>query len=46
VADRPTGIYDGLSLILMLAAATVLFAGASQLLRNHSAMAAWRTRHD
>jgi hypothetical protein len=46
VADRSLGVYDGLSLILMLAAGTVLFAGASQLLRNHSAMAAWRTRHD
>lgn len=46
VADRSLGLHDGLTLILMLAAATVLFAGASQLLRNHSAMAAWRTRHD
>jgi hypothetical protein len=46
VADRSLGLVDGLTLILMLAAATVLFTGASQLLRNHSAMAAWRTRHD
>ena len=45
-ADRALGSHDWLTLLLMLAAATLLFAGASQLLRNHSAMAAWRTPHD
>jgi hypothetical protein len=46
VADRALGLHDGLMLLLMLGAALLLFVGASQLLRNHSAMAAWRTRHD
>jgi hypothetical protein len=45
-ADRALGAYDWLTLILALAAAVALFAGASQLLRNHAAMAAWRTSRD
>lgn len=46
VADRALGTVDGLTLVLALAAATVLFAGATQLLRNHASMAAWRTPRD
>jgi len=45
-ADRALGAYDWLTLVLVLAAAAVLFAGASQLLRNHAAMAAWRIPRD
>ena len=46
VADRAFGLHDWLTLLLLLAAVMLLFAGASQLLRNHAAMAAWRTSHD
>jgi hypothetical protein len=46
VADRALGIADWFTLVLALAAAMVLFAGASQLLRNHASMAAWRTSRD
>jgi len=45
-ADRVLGAYDWLTLMLVLAAAVVLFAGASQLLRNRAAMAVWRTPRD
>jgi hypothetical protein len=45
-SDRALGSHDWLTLLLTLAVATLLFAGASQLLRNHSAMAGWRTPHD
>lgn len=44
--DRSLGAYDGLTLVLALAAAALLFAGASQLLGNHATMAAWRTSRD
>jgi len=44
--ERPLGAYDGLTLFLALAAGAVLFAGASQLLRNGAAMAVWRTPRD
>jgi len=44
--DRVLGAYDWLTLIVVLVAAVTLFAGASQLLRNHSAMAVWRAPRD
>lgn len=44
--DRALGAYDWLTLLLALAAAASLFAGASQLLGNHATMAAWRTSRD
>lgn len=43
---RELGSYDWLTLVLALAAAALLFAGASQLLRNHASMAAWRVPRD
>ncbi len=46
VGDRVLGVYDWLTLVLATIAAAALFVGGSQLLRNHTAMAAWRTPRD
>lgn len=43
-SGRELAGYDWLTLALALAAAVLLYAGASQLLRNGAAIAAWRTR--
>ena len=41
-AGRELGRYDALTLVAALVAAVLLYAGASELLRNGAAMAAWR----
>jgi hypothetical protein len=43
VAPRDTGRLEPLVLVLAILAAVLLYAAASQLLRNGAAMAAWRT---
>lgn len=45
-ANRELGAYDWLTLGLALTTCAVLYSGASQLLRNGTAIAAWRHRHD
>jgi hypothetical protein len=40
--NRELGLYDWLTMALALLAACVLYAGASQLLRNGAALASWR----
>jgi hypothetical protein len=41
-SQRTLGAYDWLTLALALAALAVLYSGASQLMRNGAAIAAWR----
>lgn len=45
-ASRDLGPYDWLTLALALLAFGVLFAGASQLMRNGAAIASWRNSRD
>jgi hypothetical protein len=45
-AGRDLGPYDWLTLAFAIAAAVLLYSGASQLMRNGAAMAAWRTPRD
>lgn len=45
-AGRELGTYDWLTLVLVLLTGVALHAGASQLLRNAAAMAAWRRARD
>jgi hypothetical protein len=46
VAQREAGRFEPLLLVLAILAAVLLYAAASQLLRNGAAMAAWRTPRD
>lgn len=41
-ANRALGVYDWLTLVLALVALASLYSGASQLMRNGAAIAAWR----
>jgi uncharacterized membrane protein YphA (DoxX/SURF4 family) len=43
---RHLGAYDWLTLAFALAAAVLLYSGASQLMRNGAAIASWRTPRD
>ena len=45
-SDRDLGGQDWLTLVLSILAAVLLYAGASQLMRNGAAIASWRTRRD
>jgi hypothetical protein len=45
-SDRGLGGQDWLTLVLAILAAILLYAGASQLIRNGAAIASWRTRRD
>jgi hypothetical protein len=45
-SDRGLGSQDWLTLVLAILAAILLYAGASQLMRNGAAIASWRTRRD
>ena len=45
-AHRGLGTLDWLTLVLATLAAILLYASASQLIRNGAAMASWRTRRD
>jgi hypothetical protein len=44
--DRNLGLVDSLTLVLAILASVLLFAGASQLMRNGAAIASWRTSRD
>ena len=44
--SRALGAYDWLTLALALAASGLLYAGASQLMRNGASISSWRQRHD
>jgi Methylamine utilisation protein MauE len=46
VAQREAGRFEPVLLVLAILAAVLLYAAASQLLRNGAAMAAWRTSRD
>jgi hypothetical protein len=45
-SDRGLGAQDWLTLVLAIFAAILLYAGASQLMRNAAAIASWRARRD
>ncbi len=45
-SSRALGAYDWLTLVLALVALATLYSGASQLLRNGAAIAAWRKPRD
>lgn len=45
-SGRGLGAQDWLTLVLAIFAAILLYAGASQLMRNGAAIASWRTRRD
>jgi hypothetical protein len=45
-ASRELGLYDWLTVVLALAACGTLYAGASQLLRNGTAINSWRKLRD
>jgi len=44
--SRDLGLLDGLTLVFVLLASALLFAGASQLMRNGAAIASWRKPRD
>lgn len=44
--QRELGLLDGLTLVFALIASVALYSGASQLLRNGAAIAAWRKPRD
>jgi hypothetical protein len=46
VADRELGLVDSLTLVLAILASVLLYAGASQLMRNGAAIASWRTSRE
>lgn len=46
VTDRALGLADSLTLVLAILASVLLYAGASQLMRNGAAIASWRTPRD
>jgi hypothetical protein len=46
VASRDLGLYDWLTMTLVLVASGALYSGASQLLRNGAALASWRKPRD
>lgn len=46
VTGRDLGLVDSLTLVLAILASVLLYAGASQLMRNGAAIASWRTPRD